>query len=68
MSDVQFLTDKCIEFEITVPAHKAASIPYLQKPITRNLTSTELETTPDEGKAVLLKLLSELGLMVLLML
>ena len=62
MSDVQFLTDKCDEFAINVPAPKAASIPYLQKLILRYLTSTELEATPDEGKSVLLKLFSELGL------
>ena len=50
VEDVQFLTDKCDEFKITVPPQKASSSQYMQKLILRFLTSEDLENSADKGQ------------------
>ena len=61
-AEVDFLTDKCTEFQIVVPPQKAASSQYLQKLILRHLTSEDLENSADQGQGVWSKMFSELGL------
>lgn len=63
VEDVQFLTDKCDEFKITVPPQKASSSQYMQKLILRFLTSEDLENSADKGQSVWAKFFSEIGLL-----
>ena len=63
VDDVQFLTDRCDEYKITVPPQKASNSQYIQKLILRYLTSEDLEKTADQGHSVWAKLFSELGVL-----
>ena len=60
-ADVGFLTARCTEFNVNVPADKAGNKQYMIRLITRYLYSEALENTADNGKAVWLKLFGELG-------
>ena len=60
-AEVDFLTERCTEFAINVPGDKANNQQYLVRLVSRHLYSETLENSPDQGKAVWLKLFGDLG-------
>ena len=60
-AEIQFLTERCTEFDINVPHAKANNQQYLVRLVSRYLYSEQLENEADNGHSVWLKLFGDLG-------
>ena len=60
-AEIEFLVERCTEFQIQIPAGNADDPTYLRRRILRYLTSDTMENSADHGAAIWQKLFGDLG-------